>query len=361
MLELFLSTAPRAPPPLCDLALLGREAVGLVGRDLRTACAQALGAAVRRAAAGRESGDDAAVNDGGVVCGEDIAAAIRTVSRSSGDGSALKGGAGSFEAIGGMEEVKEALRRAVEWPLLREDQFRAMGVRPSRGVLLYGAPGCGKTTLVRAVAGLAGVAFLHASGAELFSAFLGESERILRSLFARARAARPCVIFLDEIDALVGRRSLDAASQGGGGEVQLRVLSTLLNEMDGVEDAGGVMVVGATNRPDMIDAALLRPGRFDLLLEVGLPDAASRLDILRKASRSMALSPDAKAYLPDLAGQLEGHTGAELHRVCMEAALAALRESIAAPDIARRHLEQALAAVSAASARGDFDAFAAAV
>jgi transitional endoplasmic reticulum ATPase len=215
---------------------------------------------------------------------------------------------GLDEEVGGLEQVKQVLRQAIEWPLLYPHKLKAMGVRPSRGVLLYGAPGCGKTSLVRAAANVSGVGFLKANGAEMFSAFLGESERIVRDLFARARTLEPCILFLDEIDAIVGRRSLEGGSDGAeAGGVRQRVLSTILNELDGVDSAGGVILVGATNRLDMIDPALLRPGRFDHLVHVPLPDAKGRHDILLKCSRNMKMSADVDLHHIALA--TEGFTG----------------------------------------------------
>ena len=268
------------------------------------------------------------------------------------DGQLKSSGGGGFEvatekglslddAVGGLHDVKRVLRQAIEWPLMYADKLKALGVRPSRGVLLYGAPGCGKTTMVRAVASATGMGFLKANGAELFSAFLGESERILRQLFARARALQPCVLFLDEIDAIVGRRSLEGGSDGAeAGGVQQRVLSTVLNELDGIDSGEGVVLVGATNRLDMIDAALLRPGRFDHLVHVPLPDAEGREDILHKSSRSMPLAQDVDLH--QIAAATHNFTGAELARLCQEAGLMALRHDVATRCICASHFEAAL-------------------
>jgi transitional endoplasmic reticulum ATPase len=245
------------------------------------------------------------------------------------------------DEIGGLHDVKKVLRQAIEWPLMYAHKLKAMGVRPSRGVLLYGAPGCGKTTMVRAVASASGMGFLKANGAELFSAFLGESERILRQLFARARALQPCVLFLDEIDAIVGKRSLEGGSDGAeAGGVQQRVLSTVLNELDGIDSGEGVVLVGATNRLDMIDAALLRPGRFDHLVHVPLPDVEGRRDILKISSRSMPLAEDVDLHV--IAAATHDFTGAELSRLCQEAGLMALRQDVGTHCICASHFEAAL-------------------
>jgi transitional endoplasmic reticulum ATPase len=234
----------------------------------------------------------------------------------------------SWEDIGGAREAKLSLQRAVEWPMSRADRFAELGIVPPRGVLLHGPPGCAKTSLARAAAGAAGVSFLYLSGASLYSPFVGEAERALRELFALGRACAPAILFLDELEAIVGSRaSVDGGSGAGGGEaVQLRVLSTLLNEMDGISPLARVVIVGATNRPDMLDAALLRPGRFDELVEVSLPDAAGRLQIMSIHTRKMPLS--SRVSLDGIANECDGWSGAQLGALCREAGMEALREHL---------------------------------
>ena len=217
-------------------------------------------------------------------------------------------------------------------------EYAALGVVPPRGVLLHGPPGCAKTSLARAAAGAVGVSFLYLSGAALYSPFVGEAERQLREAFALGRACSPSIIFLDEIDAIVGTRgegshggsgSGSGSGGGGGGEaVQLRVLSTLLNEMDGVSPLSQVVLIGATNRLDAIDAALLRPGRFDELIEIAPPDAAGRAQVLAIHTRDMPLRGDVD--LASLADECRGWSGAQLSALCREAGMHALRDGFRA-------------------------------
>lgn len=229
-----------------------------------------------------------------------------------------------WSAIVGMESVKRRLQMAVEWPLRHGTTFRRLGLRSARGILLHGPPGCSKTTLVRAAATASRVPFLRLTAADVYSCFLGDSERVLRDAFATARAAAPCVLFLDEVDAIVGKRPSDGRGIDAGNRVQQRVLSTLLTEMDGVQTAEGVLVVAATNRVDMLDDALLRPGRFDDVLQVGLPDFDTRERILRRYCEDMPMEGDVD--FSQMARRTEEFSGADLKSMCADAAFAAMRE-----------------------------------
>ncbi|MCG5441172.1 AAA family ATPase [Micromonospora sp. NIE79] len=244
----------------------------------------------------------------------------------------------TLDDVGGLDEVKQRLTESVLWPLTYPDTFARLGVQPPRGVLLYGPPGCGKTYLVTALAGSGRANVLSVKGAELLSKWVGESERAVRELFRRAREAAPTLIFLDEVDALAPVRG--QATDGGTTD---RVVAALLTELDGVETLRNVVVVGATNRPDLVDPALLRPGRLERLVYVPPPDGPARAEILRAASRQVPLAPDVD--LPALGDELTGFSAADCAALIREAALAAMRESLAAATVTAEHVSTARARV----------------
>ncbi|KAL3819676.1 hypothetical protein ACJIZ3_005581 [Penstemon smallii] len=239
----------------------------------------------------------------------------------------------SWEDVGGQEEVKQLLKEAVEWPLKFKDAFTRIGTRPPRGILLFGPPGCSKTLLARAVASEAGLNFLAVKGPELFSKWVGESEKAVRSLFAKARANEPSIIFFDEIDGLAVIRG----KESDGVSVGDRVMSQLLVELDGLKQRGDVTVIAATNRPDKIDKALLRPGRFDRHIYVKPPDQKDREDIFRIHLKRMPCASDVS--ISELSLMTEGYTGAHISRICDEAALAAIDEDKYAEEITMEHLK----------------------
>ncbi|MEM2956355.1 MAG: CDC48 family AAA ATPase [Candidatus Pacearchaeota archaeon] len=236
--------------------------------------------------------------------------------------------------IGGLEEVKKDLKEAVEWPLVHPEAFKNMGIKPPKGVLLYGPPGTGKTLLAKAVATESQANFIQIKGPELLSKWVGESEKGVRKIFERARQVAPSIIFFDEIDALASRRGTDV------NKVTERVLNQMLAEMDGLVELDGVVVIAATNRPDLLDPALLRPGRFDRIVAVGMPDKASRLEILKVHTRNMPLAKDVN--IEAIADKMDGLVGADIEGVCREAALLALRENINAKEVKKKHFEEAL-------------------
>ena len=221
--------------------------------------------------------------------------------------------------IGGLGEAQERLKEGVELPLRNPDAFRRMGIRPAKGFLLYGPPGTGKTVLAKAVAKEAEANFIAIKSSDLLSKWYGESEQQIARLFARARQVAPCVIFIDEIDSLVPARGSGQSEP----QVTARVVNTILAEMDGLEELQSVIVIGATNRPALVDPALLRPGRFDELVYVGTPDAAGREHILRIHTRNMPLAPEVD--LGALAARAERYTGADLEDVVRRAGLIAIR------------------------------------
>ena len=240
-----------------------------------------------------------------------------------------------WDDIGGLENVKQELRETVEWPIKHPEYFKDMGIDPPKGILLYGPPGCGKTLLAKAVATESEANFIAVKGPEILSKWVGESEKAIREIFSKARQAAPCIIFFDEIDSIVPRRG---ARYDSG--VTDRIVNQLLTELDGLVRLEGVVVIGATNRPDIIDPALLRPGRFDRIIYVPPPDKKARLEILKVHTRKMPLAPDVN--LQEIAELTEGYSGSDLEVLVREAGLAALRENINADKVSRKHFEQAM-------------------
>jgi len=223
--------------------------------------------------------------------------------------------------IGGLKNVKQALREMVEWPLKYPDAFERMGIEPPKGLLLYGPPGCGKTLLAKAVATESKANFIGVKGPELLSKWYGESEKRIREVFSKARQVAPCVIFFDEIDAIAPRRGLYSGDSGA----TERVISQLLTELDGLTGRGEVFIIAATNRPDLLDPAFLRPGRIDRVLYVPPPDNKARLEIFKVHTRRMPLSSDVD--ISELAKRTKGFSGADIAAICREAAMQALRRS----------------------------------
>ena len=299
---------------------------GFVAADL---AALAREAGVRAALRIRSSGDAAST-----ISMADFEAALEVVRPTSMAQSTLELAAVTLDDVGDMVEVKQVLTESVLWPLTYPDTFARLGVQPPRGVLLYGPPGCGKTYLVKAIAGTGKANVLSVKGAELLSKWVGDSERAVRELFRRAREAAPTLVFLDEVDALAPKRG--QATDGGTTD---RVVAALLTELDGVEDLRNVVVVGATNRPDLVDAALLRPGRLERLVYVPPPDVEARGEILRASSRNVPLAEDVD--LASLAASLEGFSAADCAALIREAALAAMRESLEASSVTAVHVTAA--------------------
>jgi len=236
--------------------------------------------------------------------------------------------------IGGLEKVKQSLREAVEWPLTMPQNFKKLGITPPKGILLYGPPGCGKTLLAKAVATESNANFISIKGPELFSKWVGESEKRVRELFRRAKQVSPSIIFFDEIDAMVPKRGL-----GFGEHVTEKIVSQMLTELSGLEELHDVVVLAATNRPDMLDSAMLRPGRFDRQILVPEPDGKARLKILEIKTKSMPLKG---VNLKKLSKQTENFSGADLDALCREAGMHALRESKKAKEVMMKHFEKAL-------------------
>jgi len=256
----------------------------------------------------------------------------------------------SWEAVGGLEKVKQELKEAVEWPLKHPEAFARLGIKPSKGILLYGPPGTGKTLLAKAVAKQSEANFIQIKGPSLLSMWVGKSEEGVRKIFERARQVAPCVIFFDEMDSLAGRRG-----QESGTKVTERVLNQLLAEMDGLEDLKDILIIGATNRPDMLDPAILRPGRFDKILLINSPDEIGRKQILEIHTKKMPLAKDVD--LDDLAKKIEGYTGADVEGFVREAALLSLRESMDSKQVKKKHFEEALKKIRPSVSKSMTDAY----
>jgi transitional endoplasmic reticulum ATPase len=240
-----------------------------------------------------------------------------------------------WDEVGGLEEVKEKLKEAVEWPLKNPEIFTRMGIRPPKGILLVGPPGCGKTLLARAVATESEANFITIKGPEVFSKWVGESEKAIREVFRKARMAAPAVIFFDEFDSLVPRRGMGYADSG----VSERVISQLLTEMDGIISLEDVVIIAATNRPDIVDPAVLRPGRFDRLIYVSEPDEKARLEIFKLYTKSMPLATDVD--IAHLANTSKSYSGADIDALCREAAMHALRRDVNSKEVTLADFQKA--------------------
>ena len=311
--------------PLADdvnLAKLSEVTHGFTGADLSALSREAAMAALRRILPKIEFQQETIPYELLLelrVTTDDFAESLREVEPSAIRELAVEIPNVSWEDVGGLGEVKQQLIEAVEWPLQHAELFAVAGIQPPKGILLCGPPGTGKTLLAKALATQAGVNFISIKGPQLLSKYVGESERGVREVFKKGRLSAPCIIFLDEMDSL-------APIRGGAGDshVAERVVGQLLTEMDGIEELRGICLLAATNRLDLVDGALLRAGRFDLILELPLPDAGARLQILNIHSRRMPLAEDVR--VAELVERTQGLTGADLEGLCRRAAMAAMRE-----------------------------------
>ncbi|XP_065131277.1 ATPase family gene 2 protein homolog A isoform X1 [Paramisgurnus dabryanus] len=319
-----------------ELQELADVAHGYVGADLAAVCKEAGLHALRRVLGSTPALSDVQVINRVKVTASDLRLAMTEVKPSAMREVAIDVPKVRWSDIGGMEEVKLKLKQAVEWPLKHPEAFSRLGISPPKGVLLYGPPGCSKTMIAKALANESQLNFISIKGPELLSKYVGESERSVREVFRKARQVAPSIIFFDEIDALAVSRG--SSSQAGG--VGSRVMAQLLTEMDGIEQLKDVTVLAATNRPDMIDKALMRPGRLDRIVYVPLPDAATRREIFTLQFRNMPIH--SSVHLEDLVSRTERYSGAEITAVCREAALGALQEDIGAEHVTIQHFYAAL-------------------
>ncbi|MFH1308181.1 MAG: CDC48 family AAA ATPase [archaeon] len=256
-----------------------------------------------------------------------------------------------WDDVGGLDKVKQELKEAVEWPLKHPDSFIKMGIRPPRGVLLYGPPGTGKTLLAKAVAKEAEANFIQVKGPSLLSMWVGKSEEGVRKVFERARQVAPCIVFFDEIDSLASRRGADPSHH----RVTEQVLNQILAEMDGLEEMRNVLVIGATNRPDMLDPAILRPGRFDRIVLVPPPVKEGREEILKIHTKNMPLAKDVS--INHLADKTEGYVGADIESLVREAAMLTLRKDIKSKEVNKKAFEEALKKVRASVSKESLEKY----
>lgn len=316
-----------------QLKTIAGKTHGFVGADLASLCAQAAVASISRKSK---------------VDWECFEAAMRIVRPSALKELYVEVPTTRWTDIGGYEEAKHKLQEMVEWPIKYAAQFQAMNLTPPKGVLLYGPPGCSKTMMAKAVATESEMNFISVKGPELFSKWVGESEKAVRELFRKARTASPCVIFFDEVDAIGTSREQDSSGVGS------RVLSQMLNEMDGIAGAQQVIVIAATNQPDILDSALMRPGRFDRLLHITLPDEPARMAMLEwnlaRIPHHFGDDMDKDDRMDELVARTKGYSGAETVMVVRESALAALRESLeqdrSDAAVTWEHIESALHTVT---------------
>lgn len=309
-----------------DLGKLADITHGFVGADLEALCREAAMRTLRRfvpdidLTAGRLSYETLARLEVGM---EDFRDALREVEPSAIREVFVEVPDVKWDDVGGLSSLKQRLRECVEWPLLHADLFAQARISPPRGVLLVGPPGCGKTLIAKALANESGVNFLSIKGPELLSKWVGESERALRDIFHKARQAAPAILFFDEIDGLAPKRGAGLSTD----PVAERVLSQFLSELDGVEELRNVLVLGATNRRDRLDPALLRPGRFDEIVEIESASEADRREILAVHLRGKLLAEEID--VADLARRTDGYSGAEIASLCRGAGLNAVRRAVA--------------------------------
>ncbi|MDD1726412.1 MAG: CDC48 family AAA ATPase [Methanothrix sp.] len=314
-----------------DLKEVADATHGFVGADLYALCKEAAMRTLERALPDLDIKEDipAEVVEGLLVTKEDFSEAMKKIEPSAMREVFVEVAEVHWDEVGGLEGAKKALIEAVDWPLKYPEAFSAVGIRPPRGILLYGLPGTGKTLLVRALATESNINFISVKGPELLSKWVGESERAVREVFRKARQAAPALIFFDEIDSLLPGRG-----SGSDSHATERVVSQFLTEMDGLVQLKDVVVVAATNRPDLLDSSMLRPGRFDRLIYIPMPDIKARARILEIFLSKMACSGVSPQWLAELT---EGFSGADLEMLCHEAGMLALREHIR-PEMRREEL-----------------------
>ncbi|MDG3547660.1 CDC48 family AAA ATPase [Methanobacterium formicicum] len=322
-----------------DINELAETTHGFVGADLAALCREAAMHALRRVLPDidlQEQRIDPEILEKLFVTSNDFMDSMKSINPSALREVFIEVPNVHWEDIGGLDELKESLKEVVEWPLSNISSFQRIGIQPSKGILLFGPPGTGKTMLTKAVATESQANFISVKGSEILSKWFGESERKIAEIFKKAKQASPCIVFFDEIDAIAPIRG----SAAGEPRVTERMVNTILSEMDGLEELRGVVVIGATNRPDLMDPALLRPGRFDEVVLVPPPDENARKEILKVHTGHMSLDEDVK--LKELAKKTEGYSGADIEVLCRKAGMIALHEDMNIQKVFYRHFKEAL-------------------
>jgi len=322
-----------------DINELAETTHGFVGADLAALCREAAMHALRRVLPDidlQEQRIDPEILEKLFVTSNDFMDSMKSINPSALREVFIEVPNVHWEDIGGLDELKESLKEVVEWPLSNISSFHRIGIQPSKGILLFGPPGTGKTMLTKAVATESKANFISVKGSEILSKWFGESERKIAEIFKKAKQASPCIVFFDEIDAIAPIRG----SAAGEPRVTERMVNTILSEMDGLEELRGVVVIGATNRPDLMDPALLRPGRFDEVVLVPPPDENARKEILKVHTGHMSLDEDVK--LKELAKKTEGYSGADIEVLCRKAGMIALHEDMNIQKVSYRHFKEAL-------------------
>ncbi len=323
-----------------SLQKLAEVTHGFVGADLASLAREAAMNVLRKLLPSLNLKEDQKISEDTLnkikITMDDFKEALKTVRPSSLREVLFETPKTTWEQVGGLEDVKQELIESVDWPLKHKDEFQKLGVKPPKGVLLYGPPGTGKTLLAKAVAKEAESNFISVKGPELLNKWVGESEKAVREIFKKARQASPCIVFFDEIDSVAPRRHIGSNDS----HTTERVVNQLLTEMDGMQDMSDIVVIAATNRPDLLDTALLRPGRFDRILLVGAPDSKAREAIFKVHTRGMPLAKDVN--LKDFVSRTDGYSGADIESLCREAAMLALRKDLKSVEVKGEFFEEAL-------------------
>jgi transitional endoplasmic reticulum ATPase len=325
-----------------NLESLADRTHGFVGADINALCKEAAMKTLRRYLPdlGTEDEIPQEIVEKMTVTGEDFEEALKGIEPSAMREVLVEVPKVSWKDLGGLGQLKQELIESIEWPLKRPEKFRQMGIHPPKGILLYGPPGTGKTMIAQAVANETNANFISIRGPQMLSKWVGESEKAIREIFKKAKQVSPSIVFFDELDSIAPFRGME-----DGSRVMERVVNQLLAELDGLEALKDVVIIAATNRPDIIDPALLRSGRFDRLVMIGAPDKFGRLEILKIHTKGIPNADDVN--LEELAELTEGYVGSDLAALCREAVMLSLRENPDASSVEMNHYREALKKVRA--------------